>query len=334
MMSAGTCPPEYEPLRALAAHHGSSYGPKEFYWAVNDAFHTTEASLYDQIHAGMFLGAEPMWARLFEYLPDVPLDILDVGCGTGLVGEYLATLAPGKVRTLTLLDPNTAMLARVDARRSSWPFPAVTVQGDVSAVSERSFDAITISSVMHHVPELADLCARLRNLLRPGGTLLQMQDPRGEAADDLELERRQRLARARRRPGVYRRLRAHLGTIARALGRSRAPDPIEAGTNARLLKEGVIRLPLPMKVIWAVTDFHVPGQPGAMGQGLNKAQLERLLLPMRPIDYFTYDFHGMAWDQLSLEERRVEAELWAAGDPTGTLFGSAWKRAEKVAGVT
>lgn len=87
---------EYEPLRPIMRAHGASCTPQEFYWAVNDAFHTVEAKTYDQIHAGMFGGSDPMWTRLLKCVSGTGWVVLDVGAGTGLVGEHLVRLAPGR----------------------------------------------------------------------------------------------------------------------------------------------------------------------------------------------------------------------------------------------
>lgn len=324
-MTAGTIAPEYEPLRLVAAKYGSTCPPDRFYWEVNDAFHTAEASLYDDVHAGMFLGAEPMWQRLLDHLPDRKLDILDVGCGTGLVGEYLFRLAPQKAGTLAMLDPNAAMLERATQRSRNWPIAIETVQGDISAVAGRQFDLITISSVMHHVVEIAPFCASVRGLLRPGGFVFQMQDPRDDAKSDPILVQRQEASRALRKPSAYRRLRGLVGSVLNALGRTPKRDPIEAATNDQLLGRGIISRPIPMTAIWSITDFHVPGQENMMGHGFSKAQLGEWLAPMRNVDYFTYDFHGVAWDSLNPDEQRKESELWEANSPNGALFGSAWQ---------
>lgn len=325
-VSAEKVAPEYEPLRSVAAKYGATCSPDRFYWEVNDAFHTAEASLYDDVHAGMFLGGEPMWQRLFDHLPDRKLDILDVGCGTGLVGEYLFKLAPEKVGTLTMLDPNRAMLERTVQRSQKWPVVIETVQGDISAVAGRQFDVITVSSVMHHVVEIAQFCAALRDLLRPGGFLFQMQDPRDDAKQDTVLAQRQEASRALRKPSAYRQLRSLAGKALNALGRTPKPDPIEAGTNEQLLSRGIISKPIPKTVIWSITDFHVPGQENMMGHGFSREQLGQWLTPMRNADYFRYEFHGMAWDSLNAEERRKETELWESNSPHGNLFGSAWQK--------
>jgi hypothetical protein len=80
-----------------------------------------------------------------------------------------------------------------------------------------------------------------------------------------------------------------------------------------------------MTAIWSITDFHVPGQDSMMGHGFSRDQLGIWLKPMRNIDYFTYEYHGLAWDSLTADEQRVESEMWASNSQNGALFGSAWQ---------
>lgn len=321
-------PHAYELLRPVMMANGATCTPKEFYWHVNEAFHTVEASSYDEIHAGMFAGSDPMWSRLLKSAPDGNWNVLDVGSGTGLVGEHLVRLASGRVHRLTMLDPNDAMLDRSRVRSRNWPeFAGGTefLKGDISAVEGRSFDLITVSSVFHHVVEIEQFGLSLNRLLRPGGSLLQMQDPRSGGNIDTVLSRRSEATRSKRPTTLYRRARAVGGKVLRAFGRKSRGDPVAEATNVRLMAAGIINRPLDMPTIWAITDFHVPGQPHQMGQGFALAQMHQWL-SLDLIDSFTYQFQGLPWDLLSRAERLNEEKWWRNGDEHGALFGSAWRK--------
>lgn len=320
--------PEYEPLRPIMATHGATCTPREFYWQVNEAFHTVEAQSYDDIHSGMFAGSDPMWGRLLKCAPDGSWDVLDVGAGTGLVGEHLLRLAPGRVTSLVMLDPNDAMLERARERSETWPAFAggiEFVQGDIAAVERRSFDLITVSSVFHHVVEIQDFSQRIKRLLRPGGVLLQMQDPRAGNDVDATLRERREAARAPVRASLYKRVRAAGGNVLRRLGLKQSGSAVANSTNDLLVEAGVIARPLDMATIWAVTDFHVPGQPGGVGQGIALSQLAEWL-QLEQLDSFTYEFQGKAWDELTPDELAKEKAWWDGGDEHGAIFGSAWRK--------
>jgi ubiquinone/menaquinone biosynthesis C-methylase UbiE len=327
----GTDERAYEPLREIMRRHGATTSPKEFYWKVNLAFHAAEAEGYDALHQGMFTGSGPMWERLVGHLGVGPAKrkVLDVGAGTGLVGATLDRLCPERIDRITLLDPSEAMLGRCGDRSRGWRFAAECVRGDLQAVAGRRFDAITVSSVLHHIVELPEFCRAAVALLEPGGLLLTMQDPRASAAADPTLrERSERALAARRlRPSLRRALRAVARGTLGALGYRRAP-PLAQATNRPLLEQGIIRRPLDLQSVWAVTDFHVPGQPGGFGKGIDVESMKGWLAPLVLVDSFTYEFQGLPWDKLTVDERELELELWKREDPHGALFGSVWRMAE------
>jgi len=225
-----------------------------------------------------------------------------------------------------MLDPNDAMLERARTRSEGWSSFAEGIEflkGDITAVEGRTFDLITVSSVFHHVVEIEQFGASLNRLLRPGGVLMQMQDPRTGSDRDAVLSSRSRAARERRSPSLYRRARALIGKVLRAFGRNSPGDPIAEGTNAILLERQIITSPLDMPTIWAITDFHVPGQPQRMGHGFTLTKLQQWL-SLEPVDSFSYQFQGLPWDLLTPDERSDENNWWNKGDDHGGLFGSVW----------
>ena len=97
-------------------------------------------------------------------------DVLDVGCGDGLLLQRLAPMA----RSLTGIDPDAESLARAEQRLAGVGhttnvalrqgiFPDLHVDGD--------FDLITFVASLHHM-DLRDSLAGAARLLRPGGDLL------------------------------------------------------------------------------------------------------------------------------------------------------------------
>jgi 2-polyprenyl-6-hydroxyphenyl methylase/3-demethylubiquinone-9 3-methyltransferase len=103
--------------------------------------------------------------------PGLPgLDILDVGCGAGLLSEAMAK-AGARVTAIDLA-PELVKVARLHGLESG-----VRVDYQVKAVealaAERpgSFDAVTCMEMLEHVPDPAAIVAACATLLRPGGRL-------------------------------------------------------------------------------------------------------------------------------------------------------------------
>jgi len=104
--------------------------------------------------------------------------VLDVGCGTGYLTRRLARIvlpegAAAVAPAVTGVDASAGMLAQ--ARRLS-PSSCAYVVGAAEALEfeEGSFDVVTSSLMLHHLPpELRGQALReMHRVLRPGGRLL------------------------------------------------------------------------------------------------------------------------------------------------------------------
>jgi len=116
--------------------------------------------------------------------------------------------------------------------------------------------------------------------------------------------------------------------VRRVTGVRRLP-PLAVETCRPLLEQGVIARPMDMESIWAVTDFHVPGQPGSIGRGISLENMQAWLGPtFRRTDTFTYQFHGLPWDRLDAQVRAAEEAMLAQSDPHGAVFAAAWLKGE------
>lgn len=106
------------------------------------------------------------------------LDVLDFGCGTGLVSFALRPL----VRSVTGVDTSRGMLDVLERKVSEQGLEgvhAVLVSPDTPLAVAGRFDLVVSSMALHHVADLAPLFARFREHLRPGGRV---------ALADLDLE--------------------------------------------------------------------------------------------------------------------------------------------------
>ncbi len=92
--------------------------------------------------------------------------ILDAGCGTGLLLQRIAALAPGA--RLVGTDLTLAMLHQADRTVSDF------VLGDVRRLpfDDGSLDAVVLASVLQYLPDLNSTVAEAARVLRVGGRLV------------------------------------------------------------------------------------------------------------------------------------------------------------------
>lgn len=94
-------------------------------------------------------------------------NVLDVGCGEGLLAQRLARVS----RTVTAIDPDAAAIKRARARLES--LPNVTVRESSFASFDpdsQRFGLITFVATLHHMDLRASL-TKARDMLAPNGTL-------------------------------------------------------------------------------------------------------------------------------------------------------------------
>jgi SAM-dependent methyltransferase len=105
---------------------------------------------------------------IFRAVPPGCADALDVGCGDGLLARKLA----GRSQHVTAIDNSPAMVAR--ARDLAAGHPGITViEGDflTAILPAPSYDFACSVTAIHHM-DFEPALIRLRDLLRPGGTLV------------------------------------------------------------------------------------------------------------------------------------------------------------------
>jgi ubiquinone/menaquinone biosynthesis C-methylase UbiE len=103
---------------------------------------------------------------LLAALPDRADRALDVGCGEGMLTRRLRDLIPH----VSGIDLDRASITLARAQDPAHQIDYILGDFLTHAFQPESFDAITCVAALHHMDQAAAL-ARMRHLLRPGGTL-------------------------------------------------------------------------------------------------------------------------------------------------------------------
>ncbi len=137
-----------------------------------------EAAQWDANPGRVKLADDVADAIVREAAPSRDMDVLDYGCGTGLVTLRLQP----KVRTITGADSSQGMLGVLQGKVRSRGLTNVQtrlVDFEKGGRVEGAYHLIVSSMTMHHVKDTAGLFRRWYDLLLPGGLL---------AAADLDTE--------------------------------------------------------------------------------------------------------------------------------------------------
>lgn len=124
--------------------------------------------------------------------------VLDAGCGTGFITNYLAQTYPTK--NFTGVDfagsIDHAVKIKEELNRPNLKF----IKADLTKFeTDQNFDAIICQGVLHHIPEYKQTLARLKNLLsangifviglyHPWGKMLQKLMPKAYHTQTLEVD--------------------------------------------------------------------------------------------------------------------------------------------------
>ena len=108
-----------------------------------------------------------------QYFPDTG-EILDLGCGFGLFSLYYAMMAPGRRITGVDLSARRIEMARRCASSLGVSNATYHAEDVLRWRDERTFDAIYMLDLIHHLPAgaVAGTLERLARRLAPSGTLI------------------------------------------------------------------------------------------------------------------------------------------------------------------
>lgn len=236
---------------------------------VNEVYHDVEADQYDHRHPEILEAEVGRWSTFAEMLlgqrTERRLAVLDIGCGTGFVATQLAPqLRPEDSFVCLDVSAKKLSFAEDKLRRSGFrcSFSFVKSDGDGLPFDDRSFDVVTINSVLHHIPDTAHFLSEVVRLLASGGHLLIAHEPNQPFQRKRALRLRAAGLRMLLRPKSavvqgLKKLRLD-GLIKRFLRLSSAEDTLCAAVNQRLLEQGAIGTALSTDEINSLVDIHSP----------------------------------------------------------------------------
>ncbi len=129
-----------------------------------------EAAKWDANQGRVKLANEVADAIIREAMPAGDMDVLDFGCGTGLVMLRLQPL----VRNILGVDSSQGMLGVLEGKIKTQGIAnarTLFVDLEKNGSIEGRYHLLTSSMTLHHVPDTARLFKQWHELLLPGGLL-------------------------------------------------------------------------------------------------------------------------------------------------------------------
>ena len=180
--------PTYEYWRALFSGEKPATQPGQVVSGIFDRYAATfDVSLWRQLEYRVpQLAAD----RLLALHPERRFNLLDLGCGTGLVGVCLGRL-DGHIIGVDLSEEMIRQAARHNVYSR---FHQVNVLDALRDTPSDHYEAITACDVLVYVGDLAPVLPNAFRILKPGGHFIFSCETAGEDEEDLLLRATGRFA--------------------------------------------------------------------------------------------------------------------------------------------
>jgi 2-polyprenyl-3-methyl-5-hydroxy-6-metoxy-1,4-benzoquinol methylase len=145
---------------------------------ANISEHRKEAKYYDLIHSEIYNSCEQkrLTAQVVKisskYQKAIP--ILDIGAGTGNITLKLFKLGFTNILALDISDEMMAILKKKTADKLKYKVSDID---SFLASNKKKYKIITVSSVLHHLPNYSQTFSKLLEILDDGGTIYITHEP-------------------------------------------------------------------------------------------------------------------------------------------------------------
>jgi predicted TPR repeat methyltransferase len=176
---------------AVAGGETPQHQPAEMVTHLYDGF----ADLYEQHVMGTLKYKLPETAasRILQWYPDRKLNVLDLGCGTGLLGVYLGRIDGAMVG----VDLSRPMIDQAVRRNVYDKFHQVDLLEALEATPEALYDVIAALDVFIYAGALETAVKDAHRILKPGGRLVLSCESAAAGEADLVLRSSLRYAHQR-----------------------------------------------------------------------------------------------------------------------------------------
>lgn len=117
------------------------------------------------------------WAAISAFLPQPPINALDIGAGRGIASYALAKQG----YTVTALEPNASSIVGAGAIRLLAEDADISIQveqswGEQLPFANETFELVHARQVLHHAHDLKQLCMEACRVLKPGGIFIATRE--------------------------------------------------------------------------------------------------------------------------------------------------------------
>ncbi len=228
---------------------------------VNELFSDLEGNEYDNIHDEIFVDEAMNWKEWSKryFSGKGAMVVLDFSAGTGFVPSVMLDyLADGS--EMKLVDISREKLEICKKKFSqvfTVNFEYIKIDSDtMSEIPSNSVDAITVNSVLHHLPDYKKVLREFDRLLKKDGILMVAHEPNYKASRSVLLKMINFIISPKDacfdlvlKLGLY-------DKFSKLTGENEYKKICQK-INDQLLKEGVIGHELKLDEIFGIIDIHV-----------------------------------------------------------------------------
>lgn len=270
---------------------------------VNEIFHDIEGEKYQEKHKDIFVDEQNRWNEIAKkYISkfNSPIRILDVGTGTGFVPSIVSNYLSEKDKYVCS-DISETMLkvceSNLTRKNFKCKFEFSKIDDYKINTENNSINAITINSVVHHIPDLEKFFLELNSKLKNNGVIIIGHEPNSL------FYREKRLINTYLFYNTFYSFKnlayfvlrfTKLNILLRKLFfKNIITNEIYSEINDRLKKEGYTKTELSEDEINKMVDYHSPSAGAKIdkSKGIDIFAIRDKILPNFSVEYFeTYNF--------------------------------------------